>query len=109
MPSSAAPILHGQLWILPVPSNVQEIALREALEERYLAYALHHHAPALPDARMPCRHRRLLMPCGIALTRAVFKKSARVVGDVSANTIRTATSRCTTRWRGWRDSLAVPG
>ena len=41
--------------IPPEPGGVQEIALREALEERYLAYALStimHRA--LPDAQEAC-------------------------------------------------------
>ena len=53
----------GKRLIPPEPSDVQEIALREALEERYLAYALStimHRA--LPDARDGLKpvHRRLL-------------------------------------------------
>src|ERR1700734_3008966 len=72
------------------PSNVQEIALREALEERYLAYALStimHRA--LPDARDGLKpvHRRILY--GMRLLRldpgAAFKKSAKIVGDVMGN------------------------
>jgi topoisomerase IV subunit A len=68
-------------------SNVQEIALREALEERYLNYALStimHRA--LPDARDGLKpvHRRLVY--AMRLLRldpgAAFKKCARVVGDV---------------------------
>ena len=42
----------GKQLIPPEPSDVQEIGLRDALEERYLAYALStimHRA--LPDAR----------------------------------------------------------
>ncbi|MGI6245496.1 MAG: DNA topoisomerase IV subunit A [Pseudochelatococcus sp.] len=67
--------------------NVEEVALRAALEERYLAYALStimHRA--LPDARDGLKpvHRRILY--GMRLLRldpgAGFKKSARVVGDV---------------------------
>src|SRR5512140_1349917 len=67
--------------------DVQEIALREALEERYLAYALStimHRA--LPDARDGLKpvHRRILY--GMRLLRldpgAAFKKSAKIVGDV---------------------------
>ena len=66
---------------------MQEIALREALEERYLNYALStimHRA--LPDARDGLKpvHRRLLY--AMRLLRldpgAAFKKCARVVGDV---------------------------
>src|ERR1700683_1054995 len=72
------------------PGDVQEIALREALEERYLAYALStimHRA--LPDARDGLKpvHRRLLY--GMRLLRldpgATFKKSAKIVGDVMGN------------------------
>ena len=73
--------------LIPDPPDVQEIALREALEERYLAYALStimHRA--LPDARDGLKpvHRRLLY--AMRLLRldpgAAFKKCARVVGDV---------------------------
>jgi topoisomerase-4 subunit A len=49
--------------LIPDPSGVQEIALRDALEERYLAYALSNimHR-ALPDARDGLKpvHRRLI-------------------------------------------------
>ena len=74
----------------PEPSGVQEIALREALEERYLAYALStimHRA--LPDARDGLKpvHRRILY--GMRLLRldpgSTFKKSAKIVGDVMGN------------------------
>jgi topoisomerase IV subunit A len=70
--------------------EVQEIALREALEERYLAYALStimHRA--LPDARDGLKpvHRRILY--GMRLLRldpgTTFKKSAKIVGDVMGN------------------------
>src|SRR6202050_3324728 len=71
----------------PEPSGVQEIALREALEERYLAYALStimHRA--LPDARDGLKpvHRRILY--GMRLLRldpgSGVTKSAKIVGDV---------------------------
>jgi topoisomerase IV subunit A len=74
----------------PTGGEVQEIALREALEERYLAYALStimHRA--LPDARDGLKpvHRRILY--GMRLLRldpgATFKKSAKIVGDVMGN------------------------
>jgi topoisomerase-4 subunit A len=76
--------------IPPDPEGVQQIALREALEERYLAYALStimHRA--LPDARDGLKpvHRRILY--GMRLLRldpgATFKKSAKIVGDVMGN------------------------
>ena len=80
----------GKQLIPPEPSDVQEIALRDALEERYLAYALStimHRA--LPDARDGLKpvHRRILY--GMRLLRldpgATFKKSAKIVGDVMGN------------------------
>jgi topoisomerase-4 subunit A len=74
----------------PEPSAVQEIALRDALEERYLAYALSTIMNrALPDARDGLKpvHRRILY--GMRLLRldpgAAFKKSAKIVGDVMGN------------------------
>jgi topoisomerase-4 subunit A len=77
----------GKRLIPPEPSDVQEVALREALEERYLAYALStimHRA--LPDARDGLKpvHRRLLYAMRqLRLDPGqAFKKSARVVGDV---------------------------
>src|SRR5262245_33588626 len=80
----------GKQLIPPQPSDVQEIALRDALEERYLAYALStimHRA--LPDARDGLKpvHRRILY--GMQQLRldpgAAFKKSAKIVGDVMGN------------------------
>jgi topoisomerase IV subunit A len=77
----------GKQVIPPERNEVEEIALREALEERYLAYALStimHRA--LPDARDGLKpvHRRLVY--AMRLLRldpgAAFKKCARVVGDV---------------------------
>ena len=71
----------------PTGGPVEEIALRDALEERYLAYALStimHRA--LPDARDGLKpvHRRLLYAMQqLRLDPdAAFKKCARVVGDV---------------------------
>ncbi len=80
----------GKRLIPPEDSDVQEVALRDALEERYLAYALStimHRA--LPDARDGLKpvHRRILY--GMRLLRldpgAAFKKSAKIVGDVMGN------------------------
>jgi topoisomerase-4 subunit A len=77
----------GKQLIPPESGPVSEIALREALEERYLAYALStimHRA--LPDARDGLKpvHRRLLYAMRqLRLDPgSTFKKSARVVGDV---------------------------
>jgi topoisomerase-4 subunit A len=77
----------GKTLIPPEPAEIHEVALREALEERYLQYALStimHRA--LPDARDGLKpvHRRILY--GMRLLRldpgTPFKKSAKIVGDV---------------------------
>ena len=77
----------GKPLIPPKPPKIHEVPLREALEERYLAYALStimHRA--LPDARDGLKpvHRRILY--GMRLLNlnpsAAFKKSAKIVGDV---------------------------
>src|SRR3989475_6219166 len=77
----------GKQTTPPQPAEVHEVMLRDALEERYLAYALStimHRA--LPDARDGLKpvHRRILY--GMRLLRlepgAAFKKSAKIVGDV---------------------------
>lgn len=77
----------GQHLIPPDPSDIHDVALRAALEERYLAYALSTIMDrALPDARDGLKpvHRRLLY--AMRLLRldpgAATKKCARVVGDV---------------------------
>lgn len=69
------------------PSGTETINLREALEERYLAYALstimHRALPDVRDGLKPV-HRRLLHAMRqLKLDpNASFKKCARVVGDV---------------------------
>ena len=77
----------AQQLIPPRDGDVEEIALREALEERYLQYALSTiTGRALPDARDGLKpvHRRLLYAMQqLRLDPgAAFKKCARVVGDV---------------------------
>jgi topoisomerase-4 subunit A len=77
----------GKQLIPPEPAEIHEVMLRDALEERYLNYALStimHRA--LPDARDGLKpvHRRILY--GMRLLRldpgTPFKKSAKIVGDV---------------------------
>src|SRR4051812_34882810 len=77
----------GKTLIPPELAEIHDVQLREALEERYLAYALStimHRA--LPDARDGLKpvHRRILY--GMRLLRldpgTPFKKSAKIVGDV---------------------------
>src|ERR1700678_628887 len=72
------------------PAEIHEVMLRDALEERYLSYALStimHRA--LPDPRDGLKpvHRRILY--GMRLLRldpgSLFKKSAKIVGDVMGN------------------------
>src|SRR5499433_246597 len=77
----------GKTLIPPEPAEVHEVALREALEERYLAYALStimHRA--LPDARDGLKpvHRRILYGMrSLSLNPgSIPKKSAKIVGEV---------------------------
>ena len=77
----------GKELIPPRDGEIEEIALRQALEERYLQYALSTiTGRALPDARDGLKpvHRRLLyaMQQLRLAPGAAFKKCARVVGDV---------------------------
>ncbi|MFV0281429.1 MAG: DNA topoisomerase IV subunit A, partial [Rhodoblastus sp.] len=71
----------------PAQPEAQPVNLREALEERYLAYALSTiMGRALPDARDGLKpvHRRILY--GMQILKldpgATFKKCAKIVGDV---------------------------
>lgn len=71
----------------PAGGHTEPISLRDALEERYLAYALSTiTGRALPDARDGLKpvHRRILY--GMQILRldpgTAFKKSAKIVGDV---------------------------
>ncbi len=71
----------------PPPSAPIDVPLREALEERYLAYALSTiMGRALPDARDGLKpvHRRILYGMHILKLDpgSAFKKSAKIVGDV---------------------------
>jgi topoisomerase-4 subunit A len=69
------------------PNSIEPIQLREALEERYLAYALstimHRALPDVRDGLKPV-HRRLLHVMRLLRLDpgAAFKKSAKIVGDV---------------------------
>jgi topoisomerase IV subunit A len=71
----------------PPPSGIEGINLKDALEERYLAYALstimHRALPDVRDGLKPV-HRRLLYAMRLLKLdpNAGFKKCARVVGDV---------------------------
>ncbi len=80
----------GKRLIPPDKGQVEEVGLRVALEERYLAYALSTIMNrALPDARDGLKpvHRRILhvMRTLRLDPGAAFKKSAKVVGDVMGN------------------------
>src|SRR6201746_391439 len=77
----------GKRLIPPEPAEIHEVMLRDALEERYLAYALSTiMGRALPDARDGLKpvHRRILY--GMQVLRldpaTAFKKCAKIVGDV---------------------------
>jgi topoisomerase-4 subunit A len=80
----------GKRLIPPEKGHVEEVGLRVALEERYLAYALSTIMNrALPDARDGLKpvHRRIVhVMRSLRLDPgAAFKKSAKVVGDVMGN------------------------
>jgi topoisomerase-4 subunit A len=69
------------------PKDVESVNLREALEERYLAYALstimHRALPDLRDGLKPVHRRLLYVMNALRLDpTAAFKKSAKIVGDV---------------------------
>src|SRR6202000_2223339 len=71
----------------PEPAEIHEVMLRDALEERYLAYALSTiTGRALPDARDGLKpvHRRILYGMDLLNLNpgTPFKKSAKIVGDV---------------------------
>src|SRR6201990_813289 len=77
----------GKTVIPPEAEKIDEVPLRDALEERYLSYALStimHRA--LPDARDGLKpvHRRILYGMRVLNLNpsAAFKKSAKIVGDV---------------------------
>ncbi|MFM8745880.1 MAG: DNA topoisomerase IV subunit A [Aestuariivirga sp.] len=69
------------------PNEIEKIDLKDALEERYLAYALstimHRALPDVRDGLKPV-HRRLLHVMQLLRLdpTAAFKKSAKIVGDV---------------------------
>src|ERR1700759_4469910 len=77
----------GKTLIPPEPEKIDEVPLRDALEERYLAYALstimHRALPDAREGRKPV-HRRILY--GMRLLNlnpgTAFKKSAKIVGEV---------------------------
>src|SRR5271170_7981604 len=77
----------GKRLIPPEPAEIHEVMLRDALEERYLAYALSTiTGRALPDARDGLKpvHRRILYGMrSLSLNPgSVPKKSAKIVGEV---------------------------
>src|SRR5476651_1248280 len=77
----------GKRLIPPDKGTVEEVALREALEERYLAYALstimNRSLPDVRDGLKPVHRRVLYAMQQLRLDPGSgYKKSARVVGDV---------------------------
>ena len=73
--------------ILPGPSPIEPVDLRQALEERYLAYALstimHRALPDVRDGLKPVHRRILYAMRELKLDPDQgYKKSARIVGDV---------------------------
>ena len=85
----------------PPTGGTEPVNLRDALEERYLAYALSTiMGRALPDARDGLKpvHRRILY--GMHILRldpgAAFKKCAKIVGDAMGHFTRMAIRLSTT-------------
>src|SRR4026208_2128138 len=71
----------------PRPQDIEPIRLRDALEERYLAYALstimHRALPDVRDGLKPVHRRLLYVMSQLRLDpHAALKKSAKIVGDV---------------------------
>ncbi len=69
------------------PKDIEPIGLKEALEERYLAYALstimHRALPDVRDGLKPVHRRLLHVMRQLRLDpNTAFKKSAKIVGDV---------------------------
>ena len=75
--------------ILPGPGPIEPVNLKDALEERYLAYALstimHRALPDVRDGLKPV-HRRILFASqeGGFVAGRPYRKSAKIVGDVMA-------------------------
>src|SRR5882762_9235931 len=73
--------------ILAPPAPIEPVKLKDALEERYLAYALstimHRALPDVRDGLKPVHRRLLYAMRQLKLDPGTgFKKCARVVGDV---------------------------
>ena len=91
----------------PEPSDIRPVSILDEMKRSYLDYAMSVIvARALPDARDGLKpvHRRILYAMhenGFEWNKS-YNKSARTVGDVIGNTIRTAISRSMTRWCVWR-------
>jgi topoisomerase-4 subunit A len=76
--------------ILPGPDGIEPINLKDALEERYLAYALstimHRALPDVRDGLKPVHRRILYAMRELKLDPAAgYKKCAKIVGEVMGN------------------------
>ncbi|MEE8296702.1 MAG: DNA topoisomerase IV subunit A, partial [Hyphomicrobium sp.] len=76
--------------ILPGPGSVEPINLKDALEERYLAYALstimHRALPDVRDGLNPVHRRILYAMRELKLDPAAgYKKCAKIIGEVMGN------------------------
>jgi len=89
------------------PSDIRPVSITEEMKKSYLDYAMSVIvARALPDARDGLKpvHRRILYSMhenGYEWNKPYRKSRAWSVTS-SANIIRTATRRFTTRWCAWR-------
>src|SRR3984893_2344006 len=80
----------GKQLIPPPSGNVEDIALRDALEQRYLAYALstimHRALPDVRDGLKPVHRRLLFAMQQLRLApQGEYRKCAKIVGDTMGN------------------------
>ena len=95
--------------------HLDHIALEDEMRSSYMAYAMSVIVGrALPDARDGLKpvHRRTLYAMnemGLASNRA-YRKSAKIVGEIMATIIPTATPQFMTLRSGWRkaSTCAIP-
>ena len=92
----------------PAPSDIRPVSILDEMKRSYLDYAMSVIvARALPDVRDGLKpvHRRILYAMyengfDMRTSRIASRRASSATSWV--NTIRTATSRSTTRWCAWR-------
>ena len=90
--------------------QIIENSLEDMMHQSYMTYAeyviLERALPRVEDGLKPVQRRILYTMNELGLTPdKPYKKSARIVGNAWANTIRTAIPAYTTRWSVWRSPI----